>query len=84
MNEESKKNFFIRRNQVLRRNKEDAKEIKSKSVYFQKCLNENQMKELTQKAKIVQSVKIDEKKWNEKKRHLWVYSRQKYLKENKF
>lgn len=48
------------------------------------------MKEFTDKSKIVHIVRTNEKKWNEKKRYLWVYfinynlfKKKKYLLERK-
>lgn len=72
LNEESKKNYFIRRNKVLSQNYKDAEETRSKSLYYQECLNEKLTREFLHKSNIVQKIKNDEKTWNEKKRFLWV------------
>jgi len=73
MTEEKKKNYFVRRNQILQRNFNDADETRSKSMYLKRCLNENHMKELMKNTTIADNVRNDEKKWSETKRRLWVY-----------
>ena len=61
MNEEGKRNYFIRRNHILKRNCNDAEETRSKSQYFSSCLDENLLKELNNKMKMVKNVQKDEK-----------------------
>ena len=72
-NEENKRNYFMRRNHILRRNYQDGEESRSKSIHFKECIDQNSMSDLNQKAKIVNKVKNDEKTWKEKKRQIWVF-----------
>ena len=72
MNEENKRNYFNRRNQILQRNINDAEEKRSKSMNDKKRLDDKLAEELNKKSEIVNSVRTDEKKWNENKRRMWV------------
>lgn len=72
MNEENKRNYFNRRNQILQRNINDAEEKRSKSMNDKKRLDDKLAEELNKKSEIVKTVRTDEQKWNENKRRMWV------------